>query len=220
MVGGPVCVCPKCMLVRVGARVGPGGLPSCAELIRAGGQLLVSAAHEFASLGRVRVAACVCGRLRQWSAAAYSTMVVVYGIMVRAWCPGGSRWSPNLRGVDPRVRTVAGRCHACVCSVGVRARGCPRGSRWSPNLRGVEPRVRTVAGRCHACVCSVGARAHGCLVRWRMRQWSATTYSTMVVVYGILVRAWCPGGSRWSPNLRGVDPRVRTDAGRCHACVW
>ena len=57
VVGGPVRVYPECIMVRVGARVGPGGLPSCGEWIRAGGQLLVSAAHEFASLGCVRVAA-------------------------------------------------------------------------------------------------------------------------------------------------------------------
>jgi hypothetical protein len=46
-------------MVRVGARVGPGGLPTCGEWIRASGQLLVSAAHVFASSVRWRV--------RRWS---------------------------------------------------------------------------------------------------------------------------------------------------------
>jgi hypothetical protein len=52
---------------RVGARVGPGGLQTCGEWVRAGGQLLVSAAHEFASVGHVRVAARVRWRVRRWS---------------------------------------------------------------------------------------------------------------------------------------------------------
>ena len=109
---------------RVGARVGPGGLQTCGEWVRAGGQLLVSAAHEFASLGHVRVAARVRWRVRRWS----PPPLQYHGSGTRhtgaRGCPRGSSWSPNLRGVDPRVRTVAGRCHACVCSVGLRARGC------------------------------------------------------------------------------------------------
>ena len=51
MVGGPVFVYPECTMVRVGARVGPGGLPTCGEWIRASGQLLVSAAHVFCIVG-------------------------------------------------------------------------------------------------------------------------------------------------------------------------
>ena len=46
-------------------------------------------------------------------------------VVVRAWCPLGSSWSLDLRGVDPRGRKVAGKCSACVCSVEARARCCP-----------------------------------------------------------------------------------------------
>ncbi len=45
-------------MVRVGARVGPGGLPTCGEWIRASGQLLVSAAHVFVCIVGARARGC------------------------------------------------------------------------------------------------------------------------------------------------------------------
>ncbi len=90
VVGGPVYVCPWCIMVRVGARVGPGGLSSCGEWIRARGQLLVNAAHEFASLGRVRVAALV---------VIYCIMAcvgIVGGVRVAVWVHWRARqWAPR-----------------------------------------------------------------------------------------------------------------------------